>query len=173
MRGVTVHSPGKGRCGRGELIVEREDLRMRGTPDGVMELDVPGEMGMPGERCVELRPTDVGAQAPAEVPEPLGAEQPLCSEHFGGLHPHEVAPAREDLAQRRDRRRRDMDARVIRAALQALAQILRVAPIINPAQFLQAIIIGFARQVVECITQKMNVTTLPYSFRQHFLNGTP
>lgn len=49
--------------------------------------------------------------------------------------------------------------------------LLHVTPVIDPAQFLQAIIIGFAGQIVERIPQEVNVTTLPNRFRQHFLNS--
>jgi hypothetical protein len=33
-------------------------------------------------------------------------------------------------------------------------------------------IIGFARQIIERIAQKVNIAALPHCFGQHFLNGT-
>jgi len=53
---------------------------------------------------------------------------------------------------------------------QILAGFLRVPPIINPAQLLQAIIVSFARQVVERIAQEVNVAALPDCLGQCFLN---
>lgn len=52
-----------------------------------------------------------------------------------------------------------------------LSCLLSVAAIIDPAQLLKAIIIGFARQVVERIPQEVNVAALPDRLRQRLLNG--
>jgi hypothetical protein len=41
---------------------------------------------------------------------------------------------------------------------------LRIPPIVDPAQFLRAIIISLARQIVERIAQEVNVAALPYLF---------
>ena len=55
---------------------------------------------------------------------------------------------------------------------QILAGFLRVSPVIDPAQFLQAIIVRFPRQLIECIPQKVNIAALPHCFGQRFLNRT-
>ena len=44
---------------------------------------------------------------------------------------------------------------------------LDVAPVIDPAQFLKAIVVGLARQIALGIAQEMHITALPCGFRQH------
>ena len=48
---------------------------------------------------------------------------------------------------------------------QVLPGLLGIAPVLDPTQFLQAIIIGLTRQVIERVAKKMNVTSLPHRFR--------
>ena len=47
-----------------------------------------------------------------------------------------------------------------------------MAAIVKPAQFDQAVVGDFTRQIVERITQKMYVAALPISFGKHFGDGT-
>ncbi len=47
-----------------------------------------------------------------------------------------------------------------------LAGFLQIPPVVNPPQFLQAVIIGFPRQVVEGVPEKVNVTALPHRLRE-------
>jgi hypothetical protein len=42
-----------------------------------------------------------------------------------------------------------------------------IAAVVNPAQLLQAIVVHFARLVVEGVAQKMHIAALPYGTRQH------
>jgi hypothetical protein len=47
----------------------------------------------------------------------------------------------------------------------------QIAPVVDPAQLLQAIVIGFAWQVVERVPQEMHVAALPGRFGKHFADG--
>ena len=49
------------------------------------------------------------------------------------------------------------------------SRLLRIAPIVQPAQFNQAFI-GDSRQVVQCIAQKMHIAALPIRLWEHFGN---
>jgi hypothetical protein len=47
------------------------------------------------------------------------------------------------------------------------ADLAEIAPIVNPAQLLQTIVIDFARHIIELVAQKIDVTALPGGFRQN------
>jgi hypothetical protein len=49
---------------------------------------------------------------------------------------------------------------------QMLAGFLYAAAVVDPAQFDQAVRVGFARKIVERITQEVDLATLPAGFGQ-------
>ncbi len=49
----------------------------------------------------------------------------------------------------------------------------QIAAGVEPAQFLQAIVIDFAWYIVQGVAQKMDIATLPDGLRQDFANGRP
>jgi hypothetical protein len=46
-----------------------------------------------------------------------------------------------------------------------------VAAVVEPAQFCEAIVVGFAREIVECIAKEMNVAALPCGLWEDFSDG--
>src|SRR6516165_4936286 len=52
----------------------------------------------------------------------------------------------------------------------AMPRRAEIAPVVKPAQFLQAVVIDPARHVIERVPQKMHVAALPGGLREHFTN---
>ena len=48
-----------------------------------------------------------------------------------------------------------------------------IAPVVDPAQLLQAIVVDLARQVVERVAQEVHVAALPRRLRQHLADRLP
>ena len=59
----------------------------------------------------------------------------------------------------------------VEPAAQVLAGFGGVAAVVKPAQFGEAIVVGFARQMVEGVAQKVDVTALPGGFGEDFGDG--
>ena len=59
----------------------------------------------------------------------------------------------------------------VEPAAQVLAGFGGIAAVVKPAQFGEAIVVGFAREMVECVAQKVDVTALPSGFREDFGDG--
>ena len=51
---------------------------------------------------------------------------------------------------------------------QVLMGFFEISSIVNPAQFLQAVVISFAGEMIHGIAQKMDVAALPQRLRQDF-----
>ena len=48
--------------------------------------------------------------------------------------------------------------------MEVLLGLFEVAPVVEPAQLLAAVIVGLARQIVESIAEEMHVAALPDRF---------
>lgn len=74
---------------RRELLGQRglqpHPLWPRTAPPRVVKRDVSPQLIVLGERHEQLRPSDLGAETPTEVPEACAAEQPLDRVHLRGL----------------------------------------------------------------------------------------
>ena len=51
------------------------------------------------------------------------------------------------------------------------AGLLDGSPVVKPAQFLQAVVIGLTRQVVECVAEEVHITPLEGCFGQDLADG--
>src|ERR1700712_5508538 len=100
--------------------------------------------------------------------------------HVGALHvfmmlPREPVEGERVLDDFLDPTRQLLIAR--RPFLQPRSEIsfgLRdLATVIDPAQFLQAVVVGLARQMIERVAQKMHVTALEPGFRQDLADSRP
>ena len=54
---------------------------------------------------------------------------------------------------------------------QVLSGLDAIAPIVEPAQFGQAIVVGFARKMIQSVAKEVDVTALPAGLRPHFGHG--
>ena len=50
-------------------------------------------------------------------------------------------------------------------------RFLDVATVVNPTQLLKAIVVGLSRQIVERVSQEMDVAALPDGFRERLFDG--
>jgi hypothetical protein len=129
-------------------------LGPRTVPDRVVLRDVSPQLIVPRERREQLRPSDLGAETPAQVPEARAAQQPLDRVHLRGLEPHEVAPPRERLAQPHHRARRHVHDGAIDPAPQAVAELEGIAPVtlLGGAVCLEPHLVGIdhARRQAQC-----------------------
>ncbi len=55
--------------------------------------------------------------------------------------------------------------------LEVLLRFFEIAPVVEPAQLLAAIVVGFARQIVEDIAEEVHVAALPHGFGQQLAHG--
>jgi hypothetical protein len=105
----------------GQRALQRDPLRPRTAPEFAVRLDVAPQLTMPRQRCEELPPPDLGAETPAEAPQPRAAEEPFDRVHLRRLEAHEVPAARQRLAQPGDRARRHVHDGPIDPAPQSVA----------------------------------------------------
>lgn len=61
---------------------------------------------------------------------------------------------------------------VVEPAAEVLACFCGVAAVVEPAQFGEAIVVGFAREMVEGVAQKVDVAALPCGLGEDFCDGT-
>ena len=84
----------------------------------------------------------------------MRARQPVKGQRFADVGLDPVDPLRVPGLPFADPRR------------QVALGLLEVAPVVNPAQFLEAIVVGLARQIVQRVAQEMRMAALPRGFRR-------
>src|SRR5262249_60915465 len=114
---------------RGESALQSEPLRARTAPQGSVRFDVVAQLAVPSQGGQQLRPPDLGPEAPAEAPQPRAAQEPFDRVHLRGLEAHEVPPARQRLAQPGNGARRHMHDGAIDPAPQAVAELEGIPPV--------------------------------------------